>query len=301
MLKTAALFHFRQAVYLQDFQKALERLPADTDLYINIAESSPSVAALGEQKEALLETFPHAEIISSPDRGMAMGGLFQLLEYIRGKNYGAIMFAHGLGQEEWRKKMLLSMSMNSGKVMLRFSQNQSGEKLPAGLIGDRVLPFDYYNIGPFMALASRHRIDLNTSWEAFFEQHPKARDMPVLERAPWASENRLLSHRPEVDLEYARAVFGNLNSATQLMNQEYLLQFSQDSVIGQLPFFPGGCFWINGQLMAKLYPKIDFTAEFAQLPEGLISDDQFQSPAHAWERLLPVMAAKLGFGILTLQ
>jgi len=301
MLKTAVLLHFSDAIYLNDFKDALSRLPPDLDLYINLVSGLHSDSALDEQQESLQEAFPQAKFIRSENRGMEIGGMFSLFDHIKDHSYGAVLYVHASANHDWYKQVLLSLSMNVGKILLKFTEINDEITRPAGMIGVHVRPFDYYNIGPFMGLAAKFGVKLRTSWEEYFERVPTAQDMEVIERARWATKNDLSRHRPEVDLEYARAVFGNLNEAKQKMDQQHLTQFSQDRVIGPLPYFPGSSFWIHGDLLDMLAQKIDFQSEFDRLPEGITSDQSEQSLVHAWERFLPVFAEKLGYRILSLE
>ena len=54
-------------------------------------------------------------------------------------------------------------------------------------------------------------------------------------------------------------------------------------------------------LVRKLSTLIDFEKEHARLPLDLSSDRQFQSRAHAWERVLPVFAVKNGYDLFSLD
>ena len=72
----------------------------------------------------------------------------------------------------------------------------------------------------------------------------------------------------------------------------------RDGVIGPLPYFPGNVFWIAGRLLRELAGCVDFEHELERLPAGPSDDVERQSPAHAWERFLPIFAVKRGYALL---
>ncbi|MBT8114298.1 MAG: hypothetical protein KJP04_02900, partial [Arenicella sp.] len=217
------------------------------------------------------------------------------------RSYGALLYVHGSANDEWYKQVLLSLSMNVGKIILKMMEPVAEGNKGVGMVGVYVRPFDYFNIGPFMALSAQYGVKLRTSWDEYCERVPAVRDMPVLERARWAAAKDINQLRPEVDLEYARTVFGNLNQPKQLMDRDHTAQFSADRVIGPLVYFPGSSFWMRGELLQELASRVDFKSEFYKLPEGIVSDHSDQSLVHAWERFLPVFADKLGYHILSLE
>ena len=146
MLKTAVLLHFSDSIYLSDFKSALSRLPPDLDLYINLVRGLHSDSALDEQQESLQQTFPQAEFIRSENRGMEIGGLFSLFDHIKDKPYGAILYVHASANQDWCKQILLSLSMNVGKIMLKFTEVGDESTRLVGMVGVSARPFDYYNI-----------------------------------------------------------------------------------------------------------------------------------------------------------
>ena len=125
--------------------------------------------------------------------------------------------------------------------------------------------------------------------------------MTVTERAGWAAGKDIQDNRPEVDVEYARAVFGKLGDRTEHMREELVAQFVADGVYGPLPYLPGNFFWLNGKVLDLLAQKINFKDEYMRLPAGDLPDRQVQSHVYAWERILPVFAVKNGFRALALE
>lgn len=301
MLKTAVLLHLSDAVYLHDFKATLEHLPAHFDLFINQVEGLSSREILNEQTEALAEAFPNAQFTRTENRGMEVGGMMRLFSRIQGRSYQAILFAHSKSNKDWRKKMLHMFSEQAGKILLQLGTTRYSPNSEVGMIGGYIHPYDYYSITPFLQLADQLELDINTSWNGFIRQHPDSAKMPVTERARWASENQILAGRPEVDVEYARAVFGKLGTKTEHMSEEFVTRFVNDSVYGPLPYFPGNFFWLNGKVLDLLAQKINFKDEYQRLPAGDLPDRKVQSHVYAWERILPVFAVKNGFRALALN
>ena len=301
MLKTAVLLHISNTVFLGDFKSALEKLPADFDLFINQVTGLQSPDALNEQGDALALAFPKAQIIRSEARGREIGGMFALFSKIIGQDYQAVFFAHSNSNEDWRKKILHTFSEQAGKILLQLGTTKHSAHLEVGMIGAYIRPFDYYNLGPFMELADQLQLPLETSWDNFYTKYPQAENLNIEERARWSVQQQQYEGRPEVDLQYALRALGNFNLAEEKMNSQLEEQFVADSVIGPLPYFPGNFFWLNGKIIDLLASKICFGEEFQKLPSSAKSDPLLQSRTRAWERTLACFVAKNGYRVIGLE
>ncbi|MFT5610868.1 MAG: lipopolysaccharide biosynthesis protein [Arenicella sp.] len=297
MHTTAVLLHLAHTRSLDDFTTGLKLLNTKFDLYVNLVEGLNSSAELAKQKSQILHHHPKAQIISSPNRGMDVGGMFQLFELVRSKHYQSLLYAHSKSDQQWRNNMLGNLCvLTAQKIEALHSTNSR-----LGMVGSYFYPFDYYNLTPFVELADMLGVKFTTSWQAVSDTYPTASMLDVVDRAIWAKDNNIVCGRPELDLEYAAAVWGKQASNVQLMNQTYVRQFINHGVLGPLPYFPGNCFWLRAEILNLLTEKFDFLEEFERLPLNLKNDQERQSRAHAWERMLPAFIAKNDFSLQALQ
>ena len=302
MSKIAVLLHLADTQFLKEFEIALQRLPDGFDLFVNLVKGLNTEPELDLQTRQIHKVFANAKIIHSDNRGMDVGGMFRLFSQIQGRSYQAVLYMHGKTDARWRNKMLSDLSIGAEKFVARLSTPATKDQVNVGMIGSHLYPFDYYNTAPCLVLAEELGLDLETSWQRFNRQHPLAAELDVIQRARWATDRKLHNGRPEIDIEYACKVLGNEVLATeQAMQQRFARQFIADSVYGPLPYFPGNCFWLRGEIIDLLAKHIDFEDEFLRLPENLTSDKELQSRAHAWERMLPVFAIKNNFAIKSLE
>jgi lipopolysaccharide biosynthesis protein len=298
---TAVLLHLANTRHLDDFTVALDRLRSPRDLFVNLVRGLNSDSELDQQQRAVVNAFPDARIIVSENRGMDVGGMLRLFEHVHLGDYRALLYLHGKSDEHWRRAMLDVLTRNGESAMetlCRATGSATGG--PVGMIGAYLYPFDYFNIGPFLDIARGLNIPLQTSWDRYFTKYPAARALPLPQRIAHALDRNARSLRPELDLEYARYYLGDLNREQQPMTQHRLKTMIADQVVGPLPYFPGNFFWISIQVVRALAQRINFEKEFKQLPMDLNSDTTHQSRAHAWERILPVFAAKSGFRVVAL-
>jgi hypothetical protein len=298
MPTTAVLLHLSTLDHWSDFRLALGRIDSSFDLYINLVQGLNSDAELSSQRKLILSHFPNTTIIESANRGMDVGGMFKLFSLVAPLNYDAILYAHSKSDDVWRKTMLDILSGVDATLLSEL--REASARL--GMIGTYAYPFDYFNIRPFLQIATSLDIKISTSWESLVSRFPSLEKLSIEQRIRWSKVNKKNKLRPEIDLEYATKILGEKSQSTerQCMQQAHLRRFIADDVLGPLPYFPGNCFWVSGQVINLLSQKINFSEEFQKLPADLISDSSLQSRAHAWERMLPVFVSKNGYRILPL-
>lgn len=298
----AVLLHLSTLDHWQEFVRALERVETPFDLKVNLVRGLNDGNALLRQKQIIKAAFPDSEVIDSENRGMDVGGMFRLFSLVRDRGHRALLYAHSKSDAAWRGAMLDTLTRNSRKALALLLDRDAGSRTrPAGMVGAGLYPFDYYNIGPFMTLAAELGIEPVTSWERYFRRYPASRELPVDQRVAHAAAMNKPELRPEVDLDYAGCVLGDINRREQPMSRALLARMAAERVIGPLPYFPGNCFWIGAEVVRRLGRRIDFDQEHAALPLNLTSDRAWQSRAHAWERMLPVFALKNGFRLVALN
>ncbi|MFT5573384.1 MAG: hypothetical protein ACI9FR_002319 [Cryomorphaceae bacterium] len=298
MQTTAVLLHLANLRHWSEFQSALEKINCSFDLFVNLLQGVNSKHELSRQRQLILNHYPNATIIDSPNRGMDVGGMFQLFALVAPLNYGALLYAHSKSDDSWRKAMLEILSGVDAALLEKMRQPDS----ELGMIGTYAYPFDYFNIRPFLQIAESLEINITTSWESLIKRLPSIAELSIEQRIAWAKKHKNNNIRPEIDLEYAAMVLGEQSQNTdhQSMQQGLLKRFIADGVLGPLAYFPGNCFWVSGHVISLLSEKVDFSQEFEKLTADLASDTSQQSRAHAWERILPVFASKNGLQILPL-
>ena len=297
----AVLLHLSSTENWSDFRIALLQMHCPFDLFINLVEGINSADELQRQTALIRSDFPDARINYSSNRGMDVGGMFRLFAEVIEGPYQALLYAHSKSANVWRKSLLQMLTINSTQAleMLNISDSQTNKKI--GMIGAYSYPFDYYNLGPYLAILSELGVKVDSSWSCYFSRYPAMQSVSLEQRIAHARDIAIPGLRPELDLEYARAVLGDPDTIKQAMNPELLRKFIADKVISALPYFPGNFFWIAMPLVRKLSTLIDFEEEQAKLPLDLSSDRQLQSRAHAWERALPVFVMKNGYALHSLQ
>ena len=301
----AVLLHLSSTRNWPEFDAALQRLEQPFDLFINLVEGLNSSIELDRQSGLILGGYPHARIIRSSNRGMDVGGMFGLFELALEGAYQAVFYAHSKTDDNWRRKLLTTLTQNSTLILKAFTPEHQTSSRPVGMIGAYSYPFDYYNLGPYLQILQRLEIKTERSWSRYCRHYPAMRSTPIEQRIAHACESSSTKHRsrfrPELDLEYARAMLGDPALKQQAMNPQLLRRFVTDKVVSGLLYFPGNFFWISLPLIRRLRALIDFEHERALLPPDLSSDRNLQSRAHAWERALPVFATKNGYRLLTLK
>lgn len=298
----AVLLHLSTLAHWGEFVRALDRIDVPFDLKVNLVHGLNQPDVVRRQEYVIREAYPDAHIITSDNRGMDVGGMFRLFNLVHDAGYRAMLYVHSKSDDAWRGAMLETLTRNSRRAVdLLLEHETAGRPRVTGMVGAYLYPFDYYNIGPFMALASQLGISLVTSWERYFDHYPAARDLSIGQRVAHALAMNKPALRPEVDLEYAEWLLGHIDGREQPMSRALLARMAAERVIGPLPYFPGNCFWIGADVIRSLRRHIDFEAEHAALPLDLTSDRTLQSRAHAWERMLPVFALKNGFRLVALS
>lgn len=298
----AVLLHLSRFDHWQEFVDALDRIEAPFDLKVNLVRGLNEPDALRRQTDRVHQAFSGAQVIESDNRGMDVGGMFRLFDLVRDCGYRALLYLHCKSDDAWRRAMFNALTRSSGRpVDLLLGRDAGTNPRPVGMIGTYFHPFDYYNIGLFLALAAELGIGLATSWENYYRRFPAARDMPLGQRISHACAMGRPALRPEVDVEYAETFLGDIHGREQPVDAVRLRRLKADGVVGPLPYFPGNCFWIHGGVINKLARRISFEDEHRILPVNLTSDRAFQSRAHAWERMLPVFALKNGFRLVALE
>lgn len=297
MHPTAVLLHLSHTHSFGEFSAALSKLNTNFDLYVNLVEELNSPAQIDQQSSLILSHYPTATVVQSANRGMDIGGMFKLFGLAQGKGYTRLMYAHSKSDTEWRQVMLAALCGVSDQVLDELASHNA----PLGMIGTYAYPFDYYNLSPYLELVSQLEIPLTTDWQEVIKRRPVAGQMDILNRVDWAKDQNITTGRPELDIEYAKAILGDFYSAEQKMNKTHARRFISDGVIGPLAYFPGNFFWLSGKALDFLASKIDFSEEIKKLPADLQSDSQTQSRAHAWERVLPSLFAKNGFAVRALR
>jgi len=287
----AVLLHLANTRYWPEFRLALQQITAPFDLYINLVSGLNSEQSIARQQQQILRDYPASHIIISSNRGMDVGGMFRLFAQVVDKPYQVLFYAHSKSDPHWRQALLGKLSQHSAAAI----QSLSNSENRTGMIGAYLYPFDYYNLGPFLDIMARLNIKLESDWTRYFERFPGMRDVALEQRIAHIQDVGMPQLRPNIDLEYAQTLLGNPDLPGQRMNAGWQKQFIKDGVISGLPYFPGNFFWIRMSIIRQLSQLIDFDAEWAALPLDLSSDQQIQSRAHAWERALPVFAAKKGW------
>lgn len=297
----AVLLHLSSTRNWSDFDTALKRLEQPFDLYINLVQGLNSSDELDRQSRLIHRCYPHACIVQSSNRGMDVGGMFHLFELALTSPYQAIFYAHSKTDDVWRRNLLAALTQNSARLVELLVNDKPTQAKPIGMIGAYSYPFDYFNLGPYLCILERLGVEVSSNWSRYFLRYPTMRSVPIEQRIAHALECRSTALRPELDIEYARAILGDPDIDKQAMNARLLRRFIADKVVAALPYFPGNFFWISMPLIRRLRALIDFEHERALLPLGLSSDLDLQSRAHAWERALPVFVAKNGYRLHSLQ
>ncbi len=233
---------------------------------------------------------------------MDVGGMFRLFDHALGSNHDALFYAHSKSDIEWRQGMLFALTRYANPVIQALTKDRSEiRSQKVGMVGAYCYPFDYFNLRPFLELMAHLEVPLNTSWDRYYKRYPFAKFLSWEHRLAHAREINQPTLRPEVDLEYAKCTFGDYTNERQPMNAGLLPKMISDGVLGPLPYFPGNFFWVSMHVVRELRQKIDFNKEFELLTLNLKSDRELQSRSHAWERALPVFAAKNGFKLVSLK
>lgn len=297
--RVAVLLHLSTLRHWDDFRRALDRLDVPFDLFVNLVSGLNDSDALRRQRELIAGICHDARVIVSENRGMDVGGMFRLFDLARRSRHRALLYAHSKSDDAWRRAMLDTLTGNSAQAIRLLTRGDDRQR-SVGMVGAYQYPFDYYNIGPFMSLARELGLQIETTWQRYFRRYPAAQQLPIDQRVAHALATGRTDLRPEIDLDYARQVLGDIDAATQPVTRARLGRMIADRVVGPLPYFPGNCFWISAAVVDRLANLVDFQQEFRQLPADLASDCKEQSRAHAWERMLPVFALKSGFALASL-
>jgi hypothetical protein len=300
-VSVAVLLHLSSTSNWLDFRTALQQIPGSYHLYINLVTGFNSPAEIEQQINLVRSDYPNVSITCSANRGMDVGGMFRLFAKVLDGPYQAMLYAHSKSDERWRRSMLQALTQHSTKAIRLLKGHATPSAKKIGMIGAYAYPYDYYNLGPYIAILEQLGIKLDSSWSRYFARYPAMRNVSLEQRIAHARDIDVEGLRPELDLEYASALLGKPDAMEQAMNPQLLRRFIADKTISGLPYFPGNFFWISMPLLRKLSTVIDFEEERAKLPLDLASDREFQSRAHAWERVLPVFAVKSGYGLHSLQ
>ena len=290
MKRVAILLHLSSTRMLGEFRAAFQHINAEKDLFINLVDSGDSPAQLAEQLVRINKELDDAAIIYSDGRGEEIGGLFRLLEEIHGIPYQAILFVHDQLPSDKRRSMLRALATNSAEYIdLICEQSDS----PMGLIGRKLFPYDYQKLNAYLRLVDRLGIKLQTDWQYLKRRYPEVVEMDVMQRTRWAVSRRVKAGRPELDIEYARAVLGDdLETADEHERTEIERRLIAHGVMGPLPWFPDFCFWINPGIVSLLGRQVDYANEYTALPNGDSNWLSHTARAPAWARVLPVFAIK---------
>lgn len=292
------LVHLASLATLDEIAAALARLPRPHQVIVNLLRDGDDPPG---QREAVRRVLAKAVIIESDNRGMDIGGMLRLFQQALQVGGRYWLYLHGKRDHAWRGAMLDTLvGKATGALSLMAGEGRDERHNPVGMVGAWSYPFDYYNIGPFLELAAQLGITLRTSWASYCDRYPEARGLDLARRLAHAREPGRRPLRPEVDVEYATALLGDLDGRRQPMHEAAKARMRADGVLGPLPYFPGNFFWIRADVVAALAACVDLGAEALRLPADLSSDREHQSRAHAWERMLPVFAAKRGYALAAL-
>ena len=297
----AVLLHLSTTKNWPDFYLALQQVPRPFDLFINLVKGLNSTEVIQLQHERICSDFPDAHIIYSENRGMDIGGMFRLFSQALAGQYQVLLYAHSKSDDAWRCNMLQRLTQHSTQAIDILNHADSPTENRSGMVGAYTYPYDYYNLGPYLSLLAQLGVKVDSTWARYFERYPEMKSVAFEQRIAHARDIATNGLRPELDVEYAGVMLGAPGQARQMMNPDLLRQFIADKVVGELPYYPGNFFWITMHLVRKLSTLIDFEKEHARLPLDLSSDRQFQSRAHAWERVLPVFAVKNGYDLFSLD
>ena len=133
--KIAVLIHFYYIDLWKEFDLYLKKIKSDFDLYINLVEGSTDIVNLINFKKTILKKYPNAKVFISDNKGMDIGGTFNILEYILkiDKRYDLFLKLHSKksihsASEEhgntWRKELIKPLLDNS--IMSMFDNNSIG-------------------------------------------------------------------------------------------------------------------------------------------------------------------------------
>ena len=297
----AVLLHLATSRRLDEFVDALTRIEMPYDVIVNLPRLDGGAESVAQRREHVRRAFPGSVIIESDNRGMDVGGMLRLFQRALSGSWRFWLYLHSKSDDAWRGAMLDAVTVNAGRALDLMSHvGRTTRHNPVGMAGAWVYPFDYYNIGPFLDLLDELGVTLITDWERYYARYPEARTLPLSQRVRHAASPGRRALRPEVDLEYARMLFGDLHAARQPMNPTRLRQMITEGVLGALHYFPGNYFWIRRDVVESLADSIDLDAACQRLAPDVRSDRDRQSLAHAWERALPVFAAKRGYALVQL-
>lgn len=300
MKRVAVLLHLGSTRYLREFRASIAKLEGLIDVYVNLVAEEDAASDLGDQLLAVNTNFDEPLIIQAENRGGAIGGLFKLLNEIQDSSYDAVLYLNDTLSDGARPVVLNALTTNSQEYIDLIAENSD---TPMGMIGWSLYPYDYRVLPSYLSLLEKLGLQVSTSWEAMHKMHPETTDLDILSRTRWAVTKKIKAGRPEIDLEYAAAVLGDLNNPDKLkqITPELERQFIAHGVYGALPFFKDQCFWISPRLVELLSIKVSFEMEYEHFPVTSTANLKDDSLALAWTRVLPVFSIKNDFLIASIN
>jgi len=296
----AVLLHLAHTRHIAEFAEAIARIRSPGKIFVNLVAGLNTPDEIGQQHLQVRTMWPGASINISENRGMDIGGMFKLFEASAGDDFTAYLYMHSKSDDQWRRTMLRALTNDTSRT-LGLLNRQPSNGVEYGMAGAFLYPYDYFNIGPYLAILEQLGTPARTSWQRYSERFPKTASLSIMQRLAHARDYGEQALRPEVDIDYFRNRFGDFDDEVQLMRQQHLDELRAEGVLGPLPYYPGNFFWIRGAVLRKLQQLISFREEFEKLPERISSDVGKQSRAHAWERALPAFVSKSGYGLVRLM
>lgn len=295
--RVAVLLHLAHHEQWDEIAGYLGNARGHFALLVNLVRGMHTQAELVAQEGRILRRFPGARVTVSPNVGLDIGGTFYLMDLLAAQEPACryVLKLHTKSNPLWRRHMLarlLGSAERCDQILDAFDRNSK-----LGMVGSYFFPFDYMNLKYVLEYLNRFGATVNQRWDRYRRLHPDVAGRGLNELIAHSLLHGETAFRPEIDLEFYTAYVGDFREESLQPDESIRRRMRALGVIGKLPYYPGTCFWMRGDLVRALFQKNDAIALAQELEAGWVSDRQRQTRTHAWERVIPILAKAYGYEI----